>query len=82
MRKIDDGKILTFNEITDVHYRNNYCVVEIIKIDRETGIDLGKVLWAYDNLEEALDMNFSIETVESIVLPGIACYSVLGGCFV
>jgi len=81
MRKVENGKIMTFNEITS-NYKNDYCVVEIVTIDRDTGIDLGKVLWLCDNLEDALDLSFSIEDVESMVLPGLACYSVLGGCFV
>ncbi|MCL2388560.1 MAG: hypothetical protein FWC89_13595 [Defluviitaleaceae bacterium] len=81
MRKVEDCKVLSFNEITS-KYKHDYCVVEVISINRETGVDLGKVLWLCDNLEDALDLSFSIEDVESMVLPGLACYSVLGGCFV
>ena len=82
MRKVDDGKVLTFNEITDVYYRSNYSVVEVVSIDHTKGEELGKALWLCDSYEEALSLSMSLEGVDSMVLPGLACYSVLGGCFV
>lgn len=62
--------------------RHDYCIVEVISIDPNIGEELGKVLWLCDNLEEALDTSISLEGVDSMVLPGLACYSVLGVCFV
>ena len=82
MRKIEDGKVLTFNEITDVFFRNDYSVVEVVSIDYTNGEKFGKVLWSCESYEEALSLSLSLENTDSMVLPGLACYSVLGGCFV
>jgi hypothetical protein len=82
MRKVDDGRVLEFNEITDVYYRSDYSVVEVVSIDHNTGEKMGKVLWVCESYEEALSLSVSLEGIDSMVLPGLACYSVLGGCFV
>jgi len=81
MRKVEDSKVMEFNEIRST-YKHDYCVVEVVSIDPTKGEELGRVLWLFDNLDDALDKSISLEGVDSMVIPGLACYSVLGGCFV
>ena len=81
MRKIENGEILTYNEIT-AKYENNYSVVEVLSRNPEIGEYKAKVLWLCDNFEEALKLSVSYDDIEALMLPGDNCYSIWGGCFV
>jgi len=81
MRKVENGQVMEFNEIRS-KYTHDFCVVEIISVDPSKGEEWGKILWIFDNLEDALDKSILLDGVNSMVIPGVAFYNVIGMCFV
>ena len=78
MRKVESAETMSFAQISE-NYPDDYLIVEIISIDYSKGEEIGKIEFICNSFEEAIEISSSLETMRSIILPGINCMNSLGG---